>query len=495
MLFRTQMHNREFELRSGMHIHLVGIGGSGLSSIARVLLGKGYVVTGSDQQLNDLTTELTATGATIFEGHDSHQCQGAEVLLISSAITEDNVEVMAAREASIPILKRADFLGALMVDAYGIAVAGSHGKTTTTGMISQIMIEADLDPSVIVGGVLPVLGSNGRAGQSEYLVIEADEYDHMFLGLKPEVAVITNVEYDHPDMYPTVTAYQEAFAQFVKGIPTKGRIVVCQDDVAAKELVSEYLPPDVSLETYGLAMANWQAMDLRVNQLGGTDFLVQHDGQSVGLIRLRVPGEHNVRNALAAIAVAAGLGIDYGIIRRALAAFGGVGRRFQVVGEVGDVTVIDDYAHHPTEIRATLAAAKQRYPGRRIWAVWQPHTFSRTKRLLPEFSTSFFDADRVVVLAIYQSRETDSLGMDKTAVMQAMDHPDAHYLGDVEAAAGYVLDRVRPGDVILTLTAGDGNLVGSIVLQGLDERLTGGLPAEEEVNNSSPISGNSRMID
>jgi UDP-N-acetylmuramate--alanine ligase len=458
-----------------MHIHLVGIGGFGLSAIARVLLGKGYRVSGSDQQANDLSAELAAAGAVIYEGHKGNQVAGADVVLISSAIPMENPEVVAAHEAGIPVLKRSDFLGALMAGTHGIAVAGSHGKTTTTGMLAQILVAAGLDPSVIVGGVLPAIDSNGRAGQGDYFVIEADEYDRMFLGLRPQTAVVTNLEHDHPDIYPTAASYRQAFQDFVSLLPPGGKLVVCTDDIGVTKLAHETTPPGVSVVTYGLETADWQALDLRVNQLGGSDFLVQNGSNIVGLARLRIPGEHNVRNALAAIAVSSELGVDFGVIRETLAEFGGIGRRFQMLGEIGDVTVVDDYAHHPTEIQATLAAARQRFPGRRIWAVWQPHTFSRTKLLLSEFSTSFANADRVVLLDIYRSRETDNLGLDGQAVLKAIKHPDAYHAAGMEEATGYILDRIRPSDVVLTLTAGDGNLVGQWLLERLEKRVQNGI--------------------
>lgn len=457
-----------------MRIHLVGIGGAGLSAIAWVLLGKGFAVSGSDQQSNELTAELAAAGATIFQGHRPEHVAGADALLISSAVPADNPEVVAARAAGIPVFKRAELLGDLMADTVGIAVAGTHGKTTTTGMIAQILVAAKLDPTVIVGGVLPLLGSNGRAGQGNTFVVEADEYDHMFLGLRPRVAVITNIEHDHPDLYPTPADYQEAFRRFAGRLPAGGRLVVCADDPGAAALATEIALPGVTIETYSLGQADWQALDLRANPLGGTDFLVQRGEALAGLARLRVPGEHNVRNALAAVAVAAGLGVAFEVIRQALADFAGIGRRFQIVGEVGDVVVIDDYAHHPTEIRATLAAARQRFPRRRLWAVWQPHTYSRTKTLLADFARSFTDADRVVALDIYRSREKDTLGVDTQAVVAAMNHPAASYVGDLTGAATYILERVRPGDVVLTLSAGDGNLVGQWVFDGLRRRLSNG---------------------
>jgi UDP-N-acetylmuramate--alanine ligase len=449
---------------------LVGIGGSGLSAIARVLLGRGFVVSGSDMEANEFTNELQVLGAQVYLGHSTENCDNADILLISSAVPDDNPEVIFAQKFGIPVTKRSEFIGAMMADVFGIAVAGTHGKTTTTGMLAQLMIEAGQDPTVIVGGTVPIVGSNGRAGKSEFFLVEADEYDHMFLGLHPKIGVITNIEYDHPDQYPTVVQYQEAFRRFANLIPPNGRLVTSADDPIAKK-VGQECESQIVVETFGLGSANWRAVDLRMNQFGGTDFLVEHDNAVVGLERLRIPGEHNVRNALAATAVAAGLGIEFNIIRSSLAAFGGVGRRFEVIGEVGDVIVIDDYAHHPTEIKATLAAARQHYPGRMIWAVWQPHTYSRTKRLQAEFADSFKDADRVVGLDIFESRETDTLGIDTESVLQEMEHPSANYVGDINEAATYILDRVKPGDVVLTLTAGDGNKVGEAVLIGIRERI------------------------
>jgi UDP-N-acetylmuramate--alanine ligase len=279
------------------------------------------------------------------------------------------------------------------------------------------------------------------------------------------------VEHDHPDLFPTEADYRAAFVRFVEAIPTGGRLIYCADDPGASRLAAEAGP--IATVGYGLAGGEWRAEAMRPNQLGGTDFVIQRDDELVGLARLRVPGLHNVRNALAAVVVARALDVPFPKIRQSLGEFGGVGRRFQIVGQVSDVTVIDDYAHHPTEIRATLQAARQRFPEQRIWAVWQPHTFSRTKALLNQFATSFEEADRVVALAIYRSREQDDLGVDTPAVLRAMSHPEAHYRPTVDEAAAYILDRVRPGDVIITLTAGDGNRVGRAVLDALAAR-TGG---------------------
>lgn len=473
---KSKIQSPQFTLRPGMHLHLVGIGGAGVSAIARVLLGRGFVVSGSDVQRNGLMDGLQAEGAQIFVGHDAAHIAGAEALVISSAVPEKNPEVAAARAAGIPVLKRADLLGHLMAEDIGIAVAGSHGKTTTTGMIAQILLDGGLDPTVVVGGELPVLGGNGRFGQGGFFVIEADEYDYMFLGLRPEVAVVTNVEHDHPDIFPTEAEYLGAFADFVRLLPENGRFIVCVDDPGARRLLAEVTLPGVEVTTFSVEEegqaqpADFQALNLRPNPAGGMDFVVQQEAQLVGLARLRVPGVHNVRNALAAIVVGLDVGVDFSVIRQSLAEFGGVGRRFQVRGEVGQVTVIDDYAHHPTEIRATLAAARQRFPGRRVWAVWQPHTFSRTKLYLQEFAACFAEADRVVALDIYRSRETDTLGMDTAVVVKAMQHPHVVHVPRREDAAAYILDRVLPGDVILTLGAGDGHEVGMWILDSLRQR-------------------------
>jgi UDP-N-acetylmuramate--alanine ligase len=471
------LETNTFDLGPGGRVHLVGIGGSGMSAIARVLLGLGYAVSGSDQQANELTAALRAEGATVYIGHEAEQIAGADVLAISSAIPEENPEVVAARAARIPVLKREQLLGHLMRRRRGIAVAGTHGKTTTTGMLAEILLVAESDPTIIVGGVLPRLESNGRAGQGPYVLIEADEYDHMFLGLRPQVIVVTNVEHDHPDVFPTPAAYRQAFADFVRLLPAGGMLVVCGEDREALALLDE-AGPGVRKVAYGLDAWSgpddctcYQAMDMRVNQLGGTDFLLQRDGETAGLFRLRVPGRHNVLNGLAAAAVALEEGIGAGVLQRALMDFGGVGRRFQVQGEIGDVTVIDDYAHHPTEIRATLAAARERYPGRRVWAVWQPHTYSRTRLLLDEFAAAFAGADRVIVLDIYRSREKEDPTIDAAAVVARMAHSNAVHVGAREDAAAYLLDRVAPGDVVLTLGAGDGDAVGRWVVDGLRRRL------------------------
>lgn len=458
-----------FTLTPGMKVHIVGIGGSGMSAIAQVLLGQGYAVSGSDRQANALTEGLQMAGATVFVGHAAEQAAGVDVVVISSAVPASNVEVVAARAAGIPVLKRAEFLPALTAGYTCIAVAGTHGKTTTAALISHLLIAAGRDPSVIVGGALPALGGNGRAGRSRLFVIEADEYDYMFLGLRPTIAVITNVEHDHPDMFPTPEAYREAFARFLRLLPADGQLILCVEDAGARALLAEAAGATVT--TYGLNQAaDVRALDARPNQLGGSDFLVQAGAETLGIARLRLPGAHNVLNALAAIMATQAVGVTFGEIMPALASFTGVARRFQIVGEANGVTVVDDYAHHPTEIRVNLAAARQRFLGRRIWAVWQPHTYSRTRLLQAEFAGSFQDADCVIALDIYRSREVDTLGITTEKVLAQMAHPDARFIPTREEAAAYLAAHVQPGDVVLTLGAGDGNVVGEWLLDKLSER-------------------------
>ncbi|MFN2206067.1 MAG: UDP-N-acetylmuramate--L-alanine ligase [Candidatus Promineifilaceae bacterium] len=464
----------DFKLENGMHMHLVGVGGSGISAIANVLLDRGYIVSGSDLQENEVVESLRERGAVVNIGHAKENISGAEALIVSSAIPEGNPELLAARSAGIPVMKRSDFLRYLMAGQIGIAVAGTHGKTTTTAMIAHILIETGQDPSIILGGNLPIVGGNGRAGSGDYFVIEADEYDYMFLGLRPDIEVITNIEHDHPDIYPTLADYLDAFCEFAALLPENGKLIVSGEDSGVAEMLREVKVSGVKVVTFGLAEAaspgvdiQLKATDYRSNQLGGTDFVVIDGDKTIGLVRLRVPGLHNVRNALAAIAVARELDLDFGKVCRALADFGGVGRRFQVIAEIGGVTIIDDYAHHPTEIQATLAAARQRYGERRLWAIWQPHTYSRTRLLLPRFATSFADADRVITLDIYRSRETDTLGMNTAEFASGIEHTSVQYIGQIDSAIEYLLDRIRPGDVVLTLGAGDSNQVG----EGLVERL------------------------
>ncbi len=450
------------------HAHFVGIGGAGLSAIAKVLLESGWRVSGSDQQLSPLAQALAAQGARVDAGHAAAHVDGADLVVISSAVPADNVEVQAARARGVPVLKRADFLGELMTDRAGVAVAGTHGKTTTTGLIAFMLDRAGLDPTFIVGGVLVDYGTNARAGAGRPFVIEADEYDHMFLGLRPAVAVVTNVEHDHPDVYPTVREMQEAFRAFADLLPPDGLLVACARDTYARRLIDERRAAGRPALVYGLRREDdFRADSLQLNSAGGYDFLVVRRGATLGLARNRLPGEHNVLNSLAALAVADHFGVDFNVARNALADYRGAGRRFEVKGEAHGVTVVDDYAHHPTEIKATLAAARRRFAARPLWVMFQPHTYSRTRALLADFATAFTDADHVIVVDIFRSRETLDPTITAQDIVRRMQHRDAHYVPTLAEAADALTASLKAGDVLLTLGAGDSDWVAAEVLRRL----------------------------
>jgi len=465
----------------GKHIHLVGIGGSGLAAIALVLLDEGYQVSGSDQQASSMTELLAARGARVAIGHHEDNVKGADLIVVSSAVPQDNPEIIAARAQGIPVVKRAELLGRMMQGRRGVAVAGTHGKTTTTGMIAQILLEAGLDPTFIVGGVIASLGTNARAGTGPF-VIEADEYDRTFLGLQPWAAVVTNVEYDHPDCYPTFEAMFGAFGEFVDLLPDDGVLIACRDNPAARELGELQSRQGKSVVMYGLDDdALWRAVDIQPNNAGGNDYVLLRGGQTVGLVRLRVPGLHNVVNSLAALAVSDQLGVSFSQAHDALAAFRGVLRRFEIKGEASGVTVVDDYGHHPSEIKATLAAARTRFPGRKVWAVFQPHTYSRVKALLGDFAQAFAEADHVIVTAIYASRERDTLGVSSADIVARMigRHRDVRLIESLDEAASYLKSNVKAGEVVITLSAGDGNRVGEHLLEELRRRPINGKASEQ----------------
>ncbi len=447
-------------------IHLIGIGGTGLSAIARVLLESGYAVTGSDRADSPFARDLQSAGVAVSIGHRPENVTDADVVVRSSAIPDSNPEVVAARELNIPVLKRADFLGSLMEDKTGIAIAGTHGKTTTTSMIAWMLSALNQDPSFIVGGVLANMGVNARAGKGLPFVIEADEYDRMFLGLKPFIEVVTNVEHDHPDCYPTPADFHAAFVEFVKRLPAEGMLIACGEDSGVAQLIVEAKKLGKNVIAYG-GEAEVRAENVRPNNQGGFTFdaIVRHKSASVAL---QVPGRHNVLNALAALTVAYLLGLDLAEAARALGQFTGTGRRFEVRGEAGGVTVVDDYAHHPTEVRATLAAARARYPGRRIWAVWQPHTYSRTRTLFDEFTRAFADADAVVVTEVYKAREPEE-AFSAEQVVKAMPHPAVQFIAGLADVSNYLVSHLSRGDVLLVLSAGDADQVSTEVLARLKE--------------------------
>ncbi len=469
------MRSDDSVLQNTRYVHFVGIGGIGLSAIARVLQGEGYVISGSDARSTALTAELAVLGMTVHHDHRPGNVLGADLVVVSSAVPEDNPEVVAAREAGIPVVKRAQILGEMMAGKFGIAVAGTHGKTTTSALISFVLAEAGLDPTFIVGGILQDMGTNARLGQGPHFVVEADEYDHTFLGLRPRLAVVTVIEMDHPDCFGDIEDIVQAFARFVRLLPDGGTAVGCADQPRVMELLQQVQQNrDIEVISYGLESGGmWRAQKVRVNAWGGNDFVVLRHGQRVGECSLRLPGLHNVSNALAVLAVAQRIGLDMKQVLEILPRFHGVRRRFEVKGQAGGVVVIDDYAHHPTEIRATLAGARRRYADRPLWVFFQPHTYSRTKCLLEEFASSFEDADHVMVSEIYAAREEDNLGITACDLVQRMSHPDVRYAATLEEASDYLQAVLQPEDVLLTLGAGDGYLVGEAILRVLGDRNLG----------------------
>ncbi len=452
-------------------IHMVGIGGIGLSAIARVLAMRGHVVTGSDLRASSTTCALNALDIETYVGHAASQVREAELLIVSSAIPKDNVEIRAARERGIPVLERRRLLPALMRGMRGIAVAGTHGKTTTTSMISVILERAGLDPTFIVGGVITELGTNARAGQGDHFVIEADEYERMFHGLRPHVAVVTNVEMDHPDCYRDIAEVQGAFDRFLDGVEARGYIVACADSATLGDILRERGGERAEVLTYGTSPeADYVVREIEANMRGGVDCSVWRREKRWQALSLAVPGEHNALNAAAALVVARLCGVEAEKAAQTLEGFAGVLRRFEVKGVWNDIVVVDDYAHHPTEVRATLAAARGRYPQRRIWAVFQPHTYSRTRALLDEFASCFDDADRVIVTDIYPARAHEEPIIRAEELVGTIDHDDVTHMDDIEQVVDHLLDELRSGDLLLTLGAGDGYLIGERVLARLEQR-------------------------
>ena len=452
------------------NIHFVGIGGIGMSGIAEVLLMLGYKVSGSDLRATPGTQRLHTLGATVFEGHRAENVAGAEVVVTSSAIPRGNPEVAEARRRRIPVVQRAEMLAELMRLKYGIAIAGMHGKTTTTSMVGAVLQAAGLDPTIIVGGRVDALGSNARHGKSQYLVAEADESDRSFLKLSPIVAVVTNIDREHLDTYRDLDDIEQTFLDFMDRVPFYGAVVLCQDDDRLRELL-----PVVQrrVVTYGTS----EGSNLLIGNIetsipnGGpaSRFNASLRGQPLGEFHLHVPGRHNVLNAGAAIAVGVGLDIPAEQIAEALRNFRGVDRRFQMRGRAAGVTVVDDYGHHPTEIKATLAAARQ-CGFERIHVIFQPHRYTRTEALLEEFGAAFAQADEVFVLDIYAASEAPIVGIDGELVARKIGQSGcpARYMNSFEEAVSAAAEAARPGDLVLTLGAGNISQLGPMILQKLE---------------------------
>jgi UDP-N-acetylmuramate--alanine ligase len=449
------------------HIHFVGIGGIGMSGIAEVLLNLGYKVSGSDMKESDTTERLRKLGGDISVGHRAENVTTPHVVVISSAVKNDNVEVTAAREKQIPVIPRAEMLAELMRLKYGVAIAGAHGKTTTTSMVATVLAAGGIDPTVVIGGKLNSLGTNAKLGQGEFLVAEADESDGSFLKLSPTVAVVTTIDAEHLDYYRDIDEIKAAFLTFINKVPFYGVSILCLDQPHIQALIPKV---EKRYQTYGMStQADYQARDVLLRPLGST-FKVQHHDEDLGPFELSVPGVHNISNSLAAIAVARELSIELEVIRKALRDFSGVQRRFQIKGEAGGVIVVDDYGHHPTEVKATLAAAAAGLE-RRVVVVFQPHRYTRTRHLLEEFFTAFNQADKLVVMDIYAAGEKPIPGISGQALYEGIKkhgHKDVTFIAEREKVVDHVLGAIRKGDLVITLGAGDVWKIGEEVVKRLE---------------------------
>ena len=449
------------------HIHFVGIGGIGMSGIAEVLLNLGYRVSGSDMKRSAVTDRLEKLGGTIYEGHAASNIEGAHVLVTSTAVRSDNPEVTEALRQQIPVIPRAEMLAELMRLKYGIAIAGSHGKTTTTSMTAYVLTQGGLDPTVVVGGRLNAWGSNAKLGKGDFILVEADESDKSFLKLSPAIAVVTNIDREHLDFYKDLDEIKSHFVQFVNKVPFYGAVIICLDDPNVQAIIPLIKRRIIS---YGMtAQADISASQIEVmHDKFGSAFNIRYRGQDLGRVHLNVPGMHNVSNAMAAIAIGLDLELSFEVIASALEAFRGADRRFQIKGERQDnILVVDDYGHHPTEIRATLAAAKS--SGRRLVTLFQPHRYTRTAALREEFARSFYDADVVLLTDIYAASEEPIEGVTAQALAEDIErfgHRNVRYIGAVEEGAQAIAAVVQPGDLVLTLGAGSIWKVGDEFLAG-----------------------------
>jgi UDP-N-acetylmuramate--alanine ligase len=466
-MFVPAAFSGHFLFAPSQRIHFIGIGGIGMSGIAEILLTMGYSVSGSDLRRSAVTDRLVGMGARVFEGHAAANAAASDVIVTSSAVSKDNPEVMEAHARKIPVIQRAEMLAELMRLKYGIAVAGMHGKTTTTSMIAAVLAGGGLDPTVVVGGRVNALGSNARLGNSQYLVAEADESDRSFLKLSPVLAVVTNLDREHMDCYRDMGDVEDAFVEFMDRLPFYGATTACIDN----ELLRVVLPRvRRKVYTYGESSdADFRVQMLEKEQGCHSRFEVNYKGLVLGPFRLHVPGRHNVLNAAAAVALGVQLGVAPEQIAVGLESFRGVDRRFQVKGVVRGVTVVDDYGHHPTEIVATLRAARECGYGR-VQVLFQPHRFTRTRDLMAEFAAAFKDADFVEVLDIYAASEEPIEGVSAEALVKAIGRDGVRYAKSIGAGVDVLVQEARAGDVILTLGAGSVSQAGTLLLEGLEGR-------------------------
>lgn len=455
----------------GKHIHLIGIGGISMSAIAEILLNQGYRVSGSDMNDSNIINKLRAHGAEVFIGHNEDNVKDPDLVVYTAAIKEHNPERMAAKERNIPQIDRAEMLGIIMKNyKKAIAVSGSHGKTTTTSLISLIMEYSNLDPTIMVGGELDEIGGNIKIGNSEHFITEACEYVESFLKFYPFIGIILNIDEDHLDYFKDLNHIKEAFRKFINLIPQEGFLIANGDDANVQEILHSI---ECNLITYGLDSSNtFAARNISFTNDGYPIFTVDFKGESMGTFELNIPGKHNIYNALASIATAYLLGVEPSEIQNHIKKFRGIHRRFDILGEAKGCKIVDDYAHHPVEISATLEAAKN-YPHNKIWCVFQPHTFSRTKALLEDFSRSFTNADHIIITDIYAAREQDTGEVHSEILANMIQknnmHSQVRYMKDFEDIAAYIYDHMEPGDLVLTMGAGNVYQIGQKILQQYNE--------------------------
>jgi UDP-N-acetylmuramate--alanine ligase len=467
------MNKHQATTYRGFHkVHFIAIGGIGMSGIAEVLLNRGYEVSGSDIRKSDITERLSSLGATVYYGHSAKNLGKADVVVVSTAVRKDNPEVLEAMRRNIPVIPRAEMLAELMRMKYGVAVAGTHGKTTTTSMISTIMGVGNLDPTMVIGGKLDYIGSNAKLGEGQFLVAEADESDGSFLLLSPTIAVVTNIEEEHMDYYRDLAQIKDVFVDFVNKVPFYGLVVLCLDHENVQAIIPQVKRRYV---TYGVSpQADFTAVGTAFKE-GKSVFTVAYRGEPWGEVTLPIPGAHNVLNALAATAVGMEVGLDFDTVARALSQFVGPHRRFQIKGEAAGITVVDDYGHHPTEIVATLAAARNFWQGR-IVAVFQPHRYTRTRDLFDAFLTAFFAADILVMTEIYPASEDPIPGVDARVLFDEIGKRgmrERYFVSKKEDIARELTRIVQPGDMVITLGAGDIYRAGEELLEllkGTDEK-------------------------
>jgi UDP-N-acetylmuramate--alanine ligase len=452
------------------HIHFVGIGGIGMSGIAELLLNLGYKVSGSDLKASDITANLKKLGGTIFVGHQADHISGADVVVISSAVKGNNPEVVAAEQQSVPVIPRAEMLAELMRLKYSVAIAGAHGKTTTTSIVASVLAEGGLDPTVVIGGKLKSIGTNAVLGQGDYIVAEADESDGSFLKFSPAIAVVTNIDREHLDFYKNLDAIKSVFLDFIDRLPFYGLAVLCLDNESIQDLIPKIKK---RYTTYGMSsQADFQIRNVNFEKRRSR-FSVYREGEKLGDIDLNLPGIHNVYNATASIAVGIELDVPFAAIKSALETLEGVQRRLEIKGEVNGITVVDDYGHHPTEIKTTLDAIEKCWPDNRKVVVFQPHRYTRTQALFDDFTRSFYQSDTLVVLPIYaagEKRIEGLSGQDLCEGIKAHGHKEVFCAGDAKSAITYLKDNLKPGDLLLTLGAGDVWKVGEQLLATLQPK-------------------------